>query len=488
MANKGGRKPESQSYNWQDSRLAPSVVCDGEGDAYVVWQDYRNGFTPPMYYGADLYGQLLNAGDGSAAWTANGAAMVSAQQDQLQQQIALDDSGGLFLVWQDNRAEGNSSETSYLNAHIYAKDIRSDSTVVWGGATGVPVCTAPNEQSNPLMLPANNSLICVWHDERNLNSTGGDLYAQWILPPGDSALSLPANSLDFGGVVPGDTALQLLTVNNNFIATGESIDSVKSTDPHFYYKKPVKIPVIPLGGSAKLSIGFTPAGTSSYATDILVYSHMINTPDTVYASGNGSGGPYLQTDSNTLNFGNVQSGMHDTKTVQIKNTGNAQLTISSATMTQGVFQAALPSEKILSAGGTLTIPIVFSPVSGAAYSDTLTLMSNSPTSPDKIFLFGSGVVTDVEEIPSSSSFALNQNYPNPFRAATTFRFTLPAAERADVSIYDMLGRQIATIASGIFSQGSHDAVFDGNNLPTGMYTCVLQTTTARIARNIVLVY
>ena len=46
----------------------PELVCDSAGDAYVSWQDYRNGYSVPDYYGADLYCQLLNAADGSPRW------------------------------------------------------------------------------------------------------------------------------------------------------------------------------------------------------------------------------------------------------------------------------------------------------------------------------------------------------------------------------------------------------------------------------------
>jgi len=71
---------------------------------------------------------------------------------------------------------------------------------------------------------------------------------------------------------------------------------------------------------------------------------------------------------------------------------------------------------------------------------------------------------------SPRSFELNQNYPNPFNPNTNISFTLP--ERADVSlkVYDVMGRQVATLANNrSFTGGSHTLSFDASTLASGMY-------------------
>ena len=71
---------------------------------------------------------------------------------------------------------------------------------------------------------------------------------------------------------------------------------------------------------------------------------------------------------------------------------------------------------------------------------------------------------------SPRSFELNQNYPNPFNPSTNISFTLP--ERADVSlkVYDVMGRQVATLANNrSFTGGSHTLSFDASTLASGMY-------------------
>ena len=66
--------------------------------------------------------------------------------------------------------------------------------------------------------------------------------------------------------------------------------------------------------------------------------------------------------------------------------------------------------------------------------------------------------------------ALAQNYPNPFNPATTISFDLPVAGKVSLKIYDILGREVATLIDGHSSAGSFRAVWDahtGAGVPVG---------------------
>ncbi|MDH4069180.1 MAG: T9SS type A sorting domain-containing protein [Ignavibacteria bacterium] len=80
---------------------------------------------------------------------------------------------------------------------------------------------------------------------------------------------------------------------------------------------------------------------------------------------------------------------------------------------------------------------------------------------------GTALVGADPELPVQTR--LIGNYPNPFNATTRFAFDL--AEQAEVSIrvYDLLGREVATVASGPFGAGSHTAQWHATSLPSGMY-------------------
>jgi hypothetical protein len=68
-----------------------------------------------------------------------------------------------------------------------------------------------------------------------------------------------------------------------------------------------------------------------------------------------------------------------------------------------------------------------------------------------------------------ADYILQQNYPNPFNPSTNIRFTLFEPARAAVTVYDLLGRQIASLADGEFPAGTHEFRFDASGLAPGVY-------------------
>ncbi len=72
-------------------------------------------------------------------------------------------------------------------------------------------------------------------------------------------------------------------------------------------------------------------------------------------------------------------------------------------------------------------------------------------------------------VPEVADFTLEQNYPNPFNAQTEIRFTLPAAGPASLRVYDILGRQVATLVDGPLTAGMQRMRFDGAALASGVY-------------------
>jgi Secretion system C-terminal sorting domain len=68
-----------------------------------------------------------------------------------------------------------------------------------------------------------------------------------------------------------------------------------------------------------------------------------------------------------------------------------------------------------------------------------------------------------------SKFTLENAYPNPFNAATTVRVTLPEAADLTVSVYNVAGQLVATIADGNYSAGKHSLTFDASNVASGLY-------------------
>jgi len=68
-----------------------------------------------------------------------------------------------------------------------------------------------------------------------------------------------------------------------------------------------------------------------------------------------------------------------------------------------------------------------------------------------------------------TEFSLTGVYPNPFNPTTTFTFALPEAARVNLTVYDVSGRQVATLVNGWRDAGIHEVTFDASNLTSGVY-------------------
>jgi hypothetical protein len=67
-----------------------------------------------------------------------------------------------------------------------------------------------------------------------------------------------------------------------------------------------------------------------------------------------------------------------------------------------------------------------------------------------------------------SSFRLSQNYPNPFNAVTTFSFTNHQSSIINLSVYDLLGREVATLVDEKLGPGTYTRRWDARELASGV--------------------
>jgi uncharacterized delta-60 repeat protein len=70
---------------------------------------------------------------------------------------------------------------------------------------------------------------------------------------------------------------------------------------------------------------------------------------------------------------------------------------------------------------------------------------------------------------------LNPPFPNPFNPTTAINYTLPEACKIKLAVYDVSGRQVATLVDGWRNAGIHDVVFDASHLASGIYLARLET-------------
>jgi hypothetical protein len=95
--------------------------------------------------------------------------------------------------------------------------------------------------------------------------------------------------------------------------------------------------------------------------------------------------------------------------------------------------------------------------------------------------------TSVEDEVLPGIFALEQNYPNPFNPATEVGFQLPAAGQVKLAVYDLLGREVATLVNERKEPGRYSVRFDAGGLSSGAYFYRLEAGGKVAVKKLVLV-
>jgi hypothetical protein len=87
-----------------------------------------------------------------------------------------------------------------------------------------------------------------------------------------------------------------------------------------------------------------------------------------------------------------------------------------------------------------------------------------------VFRFRTVQVSAIEEQPGvPSTYSLSQNYPNPFNPMTTIRFAVPVQARVVIKVYDVLGRDEATLVDNEMPVGTYSVTWNAAGAASGMY-------------------
>ena len=141
-----------------------------------------------------------------------------------------------------------------------------------------------------------------------------------------------------------------------------------------------------------------------------------------------------------------------------------------------------------------TGPIILGTATGTGSPVNITL-AQSPTTnmlvtvtKQNYFRYGKIVTMG----PTSVNDVLSNNfdftcYPNPFSQSTTLSYTLGESSNVTLSVYNILGKEVAVIINNTLQlNGPHQVEFNNHSLPSGIYSCVLKTDTQIITKNLVI--
>lgn len=116
--------------------------------------------------------------------------------------------------------------------------------------------------------------------------------------------------------------------------------------------------------------------------------------------------------------------------------------------------------------------------------------SQNSASPDAVWRYNSltlpGVVAVDDKPAVVEKFALEQNYPNPFNPTTAINYNLAGRSNVSLKVFDMLGREVATLVNGMQEAGAHSVNFNAANFTSGLYIYTLTDGVNTISKKMML--
>jgi endonuclease/exonuclease/phosphatase family metal-dependent hydrolase len=120
---------------------------------------------------------------------------------------------------------------------------------------------------------------------------------------------------------------------------------------------------------------------------------------------------------------------------------------------------------------------------GLQFGDTRTASDHLPHVAD----FTVHQPVGVRDTSIIEKYTLEQNYPNPFNPETSISYSIPEKTAVTITLFDSIGRTVATIVEDIQSAGRYTVRFDASDLAGGVYFYTLKTGTYRTGRKMLVV-
>ncbi len=144
------------------------IVEDVGGGCILAWRDKRRGDD------GDIFAMhVLSNGQNDPNWPENGRVVVAEAGAQTQHTADSDGEGGMIIAWKDGRIDDIDN--------IWAQRITPVGQPLWGDDRGILVCNSDAQQEDPKLCPdGSHGAFITWVDNRNLDESNKDIYAQRI--------------------------------------------------------------------------------------------------------------------------------------------------------------------------------------------------------------------------------------------------------------------------------------------------------------------
>jgi hypothetical protein len=255
-----------------------------------------------------------------------------------------------------------------------------------------------------------------------------------------ASIAVAPESLDFGGVVLGQTKDSKLTVRNTGSA-GLTVRSITSSSAAFAVVSPAVPFTVAAGNSTDVTVRFAPSAGAVSASLTIASNDPAKSSLTIPLSGSGiqNAQPSIAVAPTSLDFGGVTTGQTKDSTLTVSNNGTVDLTVGSISIGGSAFtivSTVVPFT--VAAGRSTAVTVRFSPSSAGAASASLTIGSNDSVRPSlTVPLAGIGLAPAVNnvlrtiayhEITSLTTPMDVSNYPVMSRNGTRAFFTVKNTE------------------------------------------------------------
>ena len=197
--------------------------------------------------------------------------------------------------------------------------------------------------------------------------------------------------------------------------------------------------------------------------------------------------PDIELSDSLLDFGTVTVGQQADLPLIIYNIGNDTLELYGIACSLSVFWTDWnPSQNMVPPGDSLSILVSFAPDDTISYEDTLWIDNNDELTHVQLLGEGQPVTGMAEDSPHAVRESFELEYPNPSISPGRIRFALPKSCEVTLSLYDITGRIVATLAEGWHEAGAHDVTFSAKKFSQGVYFLRFEAEGTCIRRKLIL--
>jgi hypothetical protein len=197
--------------------------------------------------------------------------------------------------------------------------------------------------------------------------------------------------------------------------------------------------------------------------------------------------PDIVVSDSLLDFGTVMVGQQANLPIMIYNIGNGDLILLDMTNSLPVFTNDWnPVDSIILPGDSLQVMVTFAPDDSIAFTDTLWIDNSDELTHVQFLGEGLPATGIVEDSPHAVKEPFDIQYLNPSISPGRIRFTLPKSCEVALSLHDVTGRLVATLASGWHEVGSHEVNCDAAKFSQGVYFLRLEAGGTTIRKKLIL--